>query len=375
MNEIKKTSYRLPRTNTLVNLSNSILKYFGAPTYNKSMLSIDRLLAKTDKRKVCLVLFDAMGKNVIESHKHDLPFIYPHVFREFKSVYPPTTVAATTSLTTGKYPIQTGYLGWSQYFKEYDAIINVFPSTYKMNHREKTPTPITSSLLKTDYIRDAINRANKSEVATNIMSFDHMDENGNLFDELKKYFDATNEVLKDHRFVYSYCTEPDHTMHLNGVKSKATKEVIGHLDEEFRRLVNKNLDTLFILVADHGMIDTKQYYINNDINILTTLAKPCLCVEPRFASFFVKDKKGFKNYYKKNLKKYFVIKTKNEILHEHTFGYGRMSRYAKMSLGDYFLLSKSDYCLNDGYGPDNLIANHAGVTQKETTLYLSVFNK
>ena len=43
------------------------------------------------------------------------------------SVYPSTTTAAMTTYYSGKPPIETGWIAWSQYFKEYGRNINLLP--------------------------------------------------------------------------------------------------------------------------------------------------------------------------------------------------------------------------------------------------------
>ena len=55
-------------------------------------------------------------------------FIKKKLFKKISSVYPPTTVAATNSLLSGKEPIESGCLGWQQYFKQYDSHLQIFTS-------------------------------------------------------------------------------------------------------------------------------------------------------------------------------------------------------------------------------------------------------
>ena len=52
--------------NSLVNLSNSILKHFHAETFHDSIPEIDEKLK--GHKKVVAVLFDGMGRNII--HKY-----------------------------------------------------------------------------------------------------------------------------------------------------------------------------------------------------------------------------------------------------------------------------------------------------------------
>ena len=89
--------------NCLVNLSNSILKKFDAGTTAKTLSLADPYLEKNYKNVVVLLL-DAMGMSIIEKHLKEDGFFRSHLAGSLDSVYPPTTVAATTSMLSGLYP-------------------------------------------------------------------------------------------------------------------------------------------------------------------------------------------------------------------------------------------------------------------------------
>lgn len=363
----------LDKYNTLCNVGNSILKRFNVKPFHDTFKPLDEILNKTNKKKVCLVLFDAFGKYIIEKYKNDIPYIYNHKHIDFLSIYPPTTVAATTSLLSGKYPIETGYLGWTQYFKEYNDEIDVFPSKSKFNKKQYNPS-IQDSLLKVDKLWDLINKENNKEIAKGIYSIKFKDGILSDKDVLTKLFDETNKELKNHDFVYCYSEEPDHTMHENGVNNKKTKEMIMFLENKLKELVKQNTDVLFILIADHGMVDVKQYYFNDYKEFANTLKTPYVSIEPRFAAFNVKDNKKFEEYYNENLKEKFILKTKQQIIEEHTFGYGTPHALFNDFLKDYFIISKEDYVLNDGLKGNPLKATHAGINEKELKLYMTIFD-
>ena len=92
---------RLPDyENCLVNLANSVLKRFGAETMHKTLPSADAYLSK-GHRNVVVLLMDAMGMSILEKHLDKDGFFRSNLVGTFDSVYPPTTVAATTSLISG----------------------------------------------------------------------------------------------------------------------------------------------------------------------------------------------------------------------------------------------------------------------------------
>lgn len=362
----------LNKEETLVNVGNSILNYFNVETNHDTFKPLDAVLKQSNKSKVCLVLFDGFGKAIIEKHKDLCPFICNHIFKPFKSVFPPTTVAATTALTTGKYPLESGYLGWCQHFNEFNDDINVFISNSKYDENKKYNPSITSSILKVNYIWDLINKSNKYK-AGSIQSF--MSEGQNAEEKLNNYFKKTDELLKELNFLYSYCTEPDHLMHEEGTNGENVKKMISYLNSKLEELVNNNKDTLFILVADHGMVDIEDYFILEHKDFLNSLVDQYITIEPRFASLKVKDEKLFKEFYENNLKDCFVLKSKKEIINENVFGYGTPHKDFVSFLGDYFLLAKDKYLINDSSNDVKFKGHHAGITDNELNLYMMIFNK
>ena len=56
-------------------------------------------------------------------------------------MFPPTTTSATTSLLTGKYPIETGWLGWTEKLPEYDVPCTRFLNTLTDENKTKIKTP------------------------------------------------------------------------------------------------------------------------------------------------------------------------------------------------------------------------------------------
>lgn len=367
----------LSKTNSLVNLANSILKYYGCDTYHESIKEIDEVLEKSNKQKICLVLLDAFGKAILEKHKKDAPFMYDHRFLVINSVFPTTTVAATTSITTGKYPIETGYIGWVQYFAKMNKCLETFSSRNRKDSSEIITPLVTDSLIKTKYITDDINEKFGFECAKLIMSFNYeTDENYKKTN--KKWFKAVDESISTNKFTYAYNTNPDHLMHTEGTTAKKVSKVIKNLNGFMKKITKKHQDTIFIVISDHGMIDVTPVDIREIPGFLDTLSKDLVVIESRFASFFVKDKEEFIKIYNNNeiLKKNFILCSKDEILENNLFGYSKnKNKFALETLGDYFLIATNKYYLVDAYSGHNPFkAAHAGMNDDEIQVYLQVYN-
>lgn len=109
----------------ILNLITSILKNYGVETKYNSLEKIDKLLKKQYKNVVLLIL-DGMGENILNNSSPNGIFAKNRIDK-ITSVYPSTTTAAMTTYYSGKPPIETGWIAWSQYFKEYGRNINVLP--------------------------------------------------------------------------------------------------------------------------------------------------------------------------------------------------------------------------------------------------------
>ncbi len=376
-----KKDVKLHLDKNLVNLSNSILKFYDVPTFHPSLKMVDELLKTRKNKKVCVLLLDAFGKVIYEKYKNDCPFLYSHIYTNFYSIYPPTTVAATNAFLTAKYPNENGFVGWNQYFKDVDTYIDVFINKDPINDK-KLDLNVINDFLKPAFITDLINKKHGKEIATKISSFDKKDEDKH--DDFDYFFSKINEELKTKEFIYAYSTEPDHSMHEYGIINEKIKEKIIYLDKKIKELVEANPETLFIVIADHGFIDIKHLKVFEDKELLACLSsrdqKQIFTIEPRFASFNVINETKFKEIYNARYKDKYLLFTKKELLNSPILGEVIKEKEININtlntLGNYFLISFSDSMLVNKNGPDfDMKGTHAGCSLDEMELNLLVFNK
>ena len=111
---------------SIMNVTNSFLHYYGVETPYNGQKELDSVLREKQPNHIVYVLLDGLGLNVLQKHLKEDDLLRKHIVKGISSVFPPTTVAATNSVLSGLPPITTGYLGWVQYFKEYDLNLAVF---------------------------------------------------------------------------------------------------------------------------------------------------------------------------------------------------------------------------------------------------------
>ena len=103
----------------------SLLKYYNVNTTHKSSEKIDKLLNEKEYKNVIFLILDGLGEHILNNISPN-GFLSNHKIDCVTSVYPSTTTAALTSYYSGKPPYETGWIAWSQYFKEYGRALDMF---------------------------------------------------------------------------------------------------------------------------------------------------------------------------------------------------------------------------------------------------------
>ena len=360
--------------NSLVNLSNSILKHFGAESFHESIPEIDNLLK--GHKKVVAVLFDGMGQNIVRKHLKENSFIRTHYVTTINSTFPPTTAAATTAFLTGKYPVETGWLGWTEYFKEYDRNVILFRNIDYNTGEEIPGENIADKFFPTTKVFSLIEKTGTR--AFNISRYPIQNDGPKslLITGVNKLTKTLKE--NDSCFIYFYWDSPDREMHDTGIDSFSTHYQVKKAQRFMKKVVKKNPDTLFILLADHGHVNVKFLDICEHQDIYSLLSKK-VTLEKRTPSFFVKEGKleEFKVLFNKYYGEHFELLTKQEALHINLFGEGEHANGVEEVIGDYVAISHDEYGLLASKELSFLGAfkgHHAGGTKEERLIDISVFN-
>ena len=121
----------------ITNLACSIRKYFELDYKHNSLEYIDKLLEEYKPENVITILCDGMGSNILDRTLDNNSYLIQNRMKVITTVFPATTVAATTSMITGLNPVETAMLGWDMYYKDIDKTITTFFSTEKGDKTEK----------------------------------------------------------------------------------------------------------------------------------------------------------------------------------------------------------------------------------------------
>ena len=358
----------------LTNLACSISKYFGLDCKHNTLSYIDSLLEEYKPVNVVTVLCDGMGSNILDRTLDKDSFFIKNRMKSITTVFPATTVAATTSMMTGLNPVESGMLGWDMYFKEIDRTITTFMCSDKGDF---TFTPVKEAVefekkhMKTRSVMDEINEKGIDKAYT-LFPFGP-DPYRDLDDMLRIIEEKCSEEGK--KYIYAYDTEPDTTMHEIGCDSAEAGKLIIELNDRLEQLCERLENTIVFVVADHGHknvinIDLKEYPDVVDCLVRNT------SLEPRAVNFFVKAEKTgkFEHLFEKYFSKDFDLYPKDEIISSELFGDGEENEIFRDSLGDYLAIAKTDKTLLY-IGSEVLKSQHAGYTDDEIYVPLIVINK
>ena len=358
---------------SLVSLASSILRFYNAGDCGHGSLDcIDSILSARNPMNVVLMLFDGFGYNIMNRNLPDSSFLRRHMVRSISSTFPPTTVAATTALRSGMTPLENGWLGWFSYYSEMDEIVTTFTS-----HRQSDDTYVGRDLagkyIPYVSVGSKVSKSNPDVTFTELTPFSKAG-----IDSLSKMESSLANLLTDgtRNFVYCYWPDPDRTMHGFGVNDPRSIEVERSIDSFVEHLSSRFNDTIFIIVADHGLVDAKYLYLADHPKLLSMLKRP-FSIESRAATFFVKPESlhEFGLEFERCFGDHFMLLRKDDFFSSGLLGVGMQHPMVDEFVGDFIAISKDSYCLAMKKESDELIGIHAGLTQDEMLVPLIVVDR
>lgn len=363
--------------NCALNVVASIRKHFGLRTTFQTNSHIDQLLATNKYKHIAILLLDGMGSYMLRKNLSEDSLLATHKISDMYAVFPSTTACAIPALQSGLAPLNIGWLGWENYFKEIDRHVVLFRNkdfytneSLDFNVREKLPyqnfyadLPVDSFELGPDFYENGC--ATFAELCNRYL------------DEIK---------TRDSSVAYLYWNEPDAIMHETGCYSLESKKEFEHLDDILAQFSEKlPEDTLVIITADHGHINVKPIYLSNYTDITSTLIG-LPSNEGRATFFRVKlfHRMKFEKNFRKFFGGYFKLLKRDKFINEGYLGkpHRKHHPHLKELIGDYVAIATDHYYFN--YHPnmyskedDDFVfkSHHAGLTANEMMIPLIIIKK
>ena len=363
-----KTKYT-DYNNCLIGVSASVLRYFGVECDKEGISEIDRRIE--GKKKIVIMLLDGMGINILKHTLSPDSFLNTHITKTINSVFPPTTVAATTSVLSCKSPIEHGWLGWHLYLNKKAPSLVLFRNQdyYKGKPYKKLDV---NDCLGYKSIIDLV----KEKGVKGYEIYPSFKEDG-----YESFKDAVEHLQKDilskdePSLTYFYWDEPDATIHEKGTTDTHVKSLMHYFNDRIEDL-EKTLDkdTLLVVIADHGLVDVEPIAIN-EFKDLKRMFRKKMAGEGRAAIFYVKEKnlKDFKVLFNYYFDEWFDLYSKEEVLKNNIYGDNNSKHHESLeySLGDYVAIATDKYFFTHDLS-HVFKGNHAGGTKEETEVPLII---
>ncbi len=381
MSEIRYPDYN----NSILNLVTSILKYYKVETNHSSIKVLDEKLENNYKNIVFIIL-DGMGEHILESVSKN-GFFKNHEISCITSVYPSTTTAALTTYYSGKSPYESGWIAWSQYFKEYGRALDMLShkESYQNDTLENSRVDVFKEIVNYESVFDKIEKAYPNVKAYEITP-DYSDVRSKRSiraNSVEGICENIKMICSDdgEKFIMAYCDNPDGLLHKYGCNSEEVKYMIQESEEKIEKMC-KTLsdDTIVIISADHGHKDINKVYNLLDYPYIQDCLIMPPSLEPRSVAFWVKEdrKKEFEELFNKEFSKDFLLLTKEKVLENNLLGFGIKHKKIDDFIGNYMALSISDAIIKlETYlseGKKVKKSTHCGLTKEEMEVPLIVIN-
>ena len=353
--------------NSIANMPNSVLKNFGVETVGDTLPVFDGFLQKEYKNVVVLLL-DGLGVSTIREHlKEDGPF-RTHLKCEYSSTFVSTTVAATTSAITGLQPCEHAWLGWDCYYPQIDKTVTVYLNT--VTGTGEPAADYNVAWKYTPYV-SVIERLNKAGHKAYAVS-PFVAPNPQSFEEIIGHI-KTHCSEPERKYIYAYWPFPDDTLHRFGGGSKEAFDNMKYLEDKVSALADELEDTLLVVTADHGHLNSDSAFLKDYPEIVECLER-IPSFEPRALNLFVKKgrEKDLEERFKKAFGDKFVLMPREELFERKILGTGKEHTLFRSMVGDYLAIAVSDLSLyyNDEPACKSV---HAGMTEAEMKIPFIVF--
>lgn len=371
---------------SILNLITSILKYYNVETNHSSLKNLDEILQKRYKNVIMLVL-DGMGEHILNKISPQ-GYFNNHKLDCITSVYPSTTTAALTTYYSGKPPYESGWIAWSQYFKEYGRAVDMLShmESYKRESIKDANLNVFESIVNYKPIFERI-----EEASPNIKAYELTPSYSDKRAKRSIRADSLDEIIAniemlcknpEEKFIFAYSDNPDGLLHKFGTTSQEAKEFITNAENKIANMCeNLPEDTVLIISADHGHRDIEKAYTILDYpEIQECLILPA-SLESRFLSFWVKEnmKKEFEERFNKVFGEEFLLLKKEELLEKHLLGYGEKHPKIDDFIGNYVAISIASSMIRLetflAEGKKVKKSTHCGLTKEEMEVPMIVIKK
>lgn len=256
-------------------------------------------LGLPDARRVCVVLADGLGRNLLKQKTAHTPFLRSVIQAGqgevpvwLDSAFPSTTAAALSSFGTGLPPGQHGMVGYDVLDPEQDKVVNLLgnwdpgvdPEAW-----QPFPTVLERAAAEVDVTTISLPQFGDSPMTRAAL------RGGQFVSGTTSHARtaAAAEAMagSDRSLMYFYLNELDKAGHRYGCGSEQWEHQIEELDATVKRLsASLPAGTTILLTADHGMLDVpEQHRIDYSADPQLVDGVRHTAGEPRMVHLYLED--------------------------------------------------------------------------------------
>jgi predicted AlkP superfamily pyrophosphatase or phosphodiesterase len=383
---------------SILNVPASICGWLGAPQLGAAPLDerITKSLAE-EYQNVILILMDALSlKSFSRWVEAGLvpawsDLLKQGIFNPLTSILPSTTAAALTSLWTGSSAAEHGIVGYEMWLKEYGMVINSILYS-PMSFKGETGSLARTGFDPETFIKPGLLGTHLSNHGIQAYAFQHHSISGSglsrmiLQDVNRQPFRTQSDlwvnlrrVLEENpdqrKYIWLYWGEVDYMSHNYGPDDERTISEFSRfsatLDNLFlgRLSPAARIDTLLILLADHGQIKSRpnpHYDLSNHPNLVSRLhIMPT--GENRLMSLFPRpgQSEAVREYIERTWPHQFLFLEPSFAVECGLFGPGELHPRLFDRLGDLIVIARGQSYLWWSPKADHLLGRHGGLSADE----------
>jgi Type I phosphodiesterase / nucleotide pyrophosphatase len=236
---------------TLAELGASILASVGGSGTN--------VLGLPPVRRVCLLIVDGLGWELLRGHPAAAPFLSELAMnaRPLTAGFPATTVTSLTTLGTGRPPGQHGVLGYQVAIPGEHRLLNGLRWDDRIDPEQWQPQPtiyqraVAADIAAYYVAARAFRKSGLTRAAMRGAQYRAADSMGALAGEAALALSSSENAI-----VTVYHGDLDATGHAFGVGSDAWYYQLAHVDKLAEQIAGELPgDAALYVTADHGMVD------------------------------------------------------------------------------------------------------------------------
>jgi hypothetical protein len=235
---------------TLADLSQSLLASAGVP-------GAENVLGLPQASRVCLLLVDGLGWDLLRKHADAAPFLSGLAGRALTAGFPATTVTSLTSLGTGRPPGQHGMLGYQVRIPATGHLLNLLRWDKSVDPIEWQPgdtifeRAAAAGIGAFRVASGAFRHSGLSAAAMRGADYRPAETPGALVART-----AAAVAERPRALAMVYTGDVDSTGHALGCESAAWRFQLSHTDRLAEQLAGAlPAGTALYVTADHGMVD------------------------------------------------------------------------------------------------------------------------